>query len=106
MASVFRVDDSKTASDNTANHITVRTRKILTSMNLNEIKVEPVDKLKNELDKFFALEENGVNCDPRCIKCLCKGCPVSDFVNIKEERELALIKVGLVSDEEEKCWIA
>ncbi|KAK4322373.1 hypothetical protein Pmani_006887 [Petrolisthes manimaculis] len=93
-------------SDNTDNNITVRTHKVSTAMNLNEIKIEPVDKLKNELDKFFALEESGVHCDPRCIKCLCKGCPVSDYVNIKEERELELIEEGLAYDEDGKCWIA
>lgn len=77
-----------TTSGNTTNHI------------------EPVDKHKNEFDEFFAIEESGVHCDPKCIKCLCKGSPVSDAVNIKEERELQLIEEGLVSDEERKCWVA
>ncbi|XP_045130250.1 uncharacterized protein LOC123515574 [Portunus trituberculatus] len=94
------------ALGNMTNHVIVRTHKVSSSMNLNEIKVEPVDKLKSQLDKFFALEESGVQCDPRCIKCLCNGCPVSDCVNINEERELKLIEEGLVYDEEGKYWTA
>lgn len=95
-----------TSASNINNHIIVKTHKVSSFTHLNEIRVETVDKLKNKLDKFFALEESGVNCDPRCIKCLCKGCPVSDSVNIKEERELKLIEEGLVYDKEGKCWTA
>lgn len=95
-----------TTLGNRTNHVIVRTHKVSSSINLNEIKVEHIDKLKSQLDKFFALEESGVQCDTRCIKCLCKGCPVSDCVNIKEERELNLIEKGLVYDEEGKYWTA
>ena len=73
-----------TTSDNSANHIIVKTHTVSGSVNLNETKVEPIDKLKTKLGKFFALEESGVKCDPRCIKCLCKGCPVSDYESNKE----------------------
>ncbi|XP_063863037.1 uncharacterized protein LOC135102172 isoform X1 [Scylla paramamosain] len=95
-----------TASGSTTNHVIVRTHKVSSSISLNEIKVEPTDKLKSQLDKFFALEESGVQCDTRCLKCLCKGCPVSDCVNIKEERELKLIEEGLVYHEVGKYWTA
>ena len=86
-------------------HITVRTHKLSSYVNLNEISIESTDILKRKLDNFFAVEEVGVKCDPQCIKCLCRDCPGSN-ISLKEQRELTLIEEGLRYDEKQKCWQA
>lgn len=67
--------------------------------------MEYKDSLKESLDDFFAVEEIGVKCGPRCILCMCRDCPGTKGVSLKEERELAWIKKGLVYDKEKKCGL-
>ena len=98
--------DEITGQVNASNHILVRTHKLSSSVNLNEISIESTDNLKNELDKFFAVEEIGIKCEPQCIKCMCRGCPGPNCISLKEEKELALTEEGLVYNEQQKCWIA
>lgn len=47
--------------------------------------------LSEKLDKFFAIEDAGIDCEPKCPKCFCRNCPESVH-NMKEERELALFE--------------
>ncbi|XP_042883833.1 uncharacterized protein LOC122260556 [Penaeus japonicus] len=64
------------------------------------------DDLKGKLDEFFSVENAGMTCAPQCARCLCRKCPVSEELTLKEERELALIEKGLLYDEDNKQWIA
>lgn len=98
--------DEVTGHPNTSNHILVRTHKLSSSVNLNEISIDSDDSSKNTLDNFFSIEEIGVRCDPQCIKCMCRGCPTSNCISLKEEKELKLIKEGLTYNEKQKRWIA
>lgn len=92
-------------SVNTSHNIVVRTHK-LSAVPLNEISVESQDSLKDQLDRFFTIEDRGIECDKECVKCLCRGCPALEFVNSKEEKELALIENGLTYDDNQRCWVA
>lgn len=47
--------------------------------------------MSEKLDKFFAIEDAGIDCEPKCPKCFCRNCPESVH-NMKEERELALFE--------------
>ncbi|XP_068229430.1 uncharacterized protein [Palaemon carinicauda] len=96
--------DEITNQVNTSNHVFVRIHKISSSVNLNEINIEPTENLKDQLDKFFAIEEMGTKCNPQCIKCMCRGCPGLNYVSLKEEKEMKLIEEGLTYDEKQKCW--
>ncbi|XP_068229326.1 uncharacterized protein [Palaemon carinicauda] len=96
--------DKITNQVNTSNHVFVRIHKLSSSVNLNEINIEPTENLKDQLDKFFAIEEMGTRCNPQCIKCMCRGCPGLNYVSLKEEKEMKLIEEGLTYDEKQKCW--
>lgn len=61
--------------------------------------------LSEKLDKFFAVENAGIECEPKCPKCLCRNCPESDH-NMKEERELAIIENGLRYDAGKNVWVS
>ncbi|XP_047499242.1 uncharacterized protein LOC125046242 [Penaeus chinensis] len=98
--------DKITNGSNTSNHLLVRTHKLSSLVDLKESNIESTDSLKTKLDKFFAMEEMGTKCKPQCIKCVCRGCPEPNCINLKEERELALIEEGLLYNEEQKCWLA
>ncbi|XP_064111565.1 uncharacterized protein LOC135219065 [Macrobrachium nipponense] len=86
--------DEITNQVNTSNHVFVRIHKLSSSVNLNEINIEPTENLKDQLDNnFFAIEEMGTRC-----------CPGPNYVSLKEEKEMKLIEEGLTYDEKQKCW--
>lgn len=95
-----------TSSVNTSHNIVVRTHKLSGMVHLNEIAIAPEDSLKDQLDRFFTIEDRGIESNKECVKCLHRGCPESKIVNLEEEKELALIEKGLTYDDEQKCWIA
>lgn len=68
--------------------------------------VEKSENLKESLNKFFSLDSVGAECTPKCVRCLCKGCPINGKYTMEEERELKLIEKGLSYDEKGKRWVA
>lgn len=94
-----------TGSVNTSHSIVVRTHNLSNMVHLNEIAIESEVSLKDQLDRFFTIEDTGIESDKECIKCLSRGWPKT-VLNLKEERELALIEKGLAYDDTQKCWIA
>lgn len=45
--------------------------------------------LSEKLDKFFDVENAGIDSEPKCSQCLCRNCPELDHM---KEREMALIE--------------
>ncbi|XP_043208348.1 uncharacterized protein LOC122373955 isoform X1 [Amphibalanus amphitrite] len=66
---------------------------------VNNIYVEPLTSLKRKLDEYFTVENLGTCCTPRCGGCKCGKCATgTGCYSLQEERELRLIKDGLVYD--------
>ena len=66
---------------------------------VNNIYVEPLTSLKRKLDEYFTVENLGTCCTPRCGGCKCGKCATgTGNYSLQEERELLLIKDGLVYD--------
>ena len=65
-------------------------------------------KRDNLLNDFAAVEELGIRPPPICKSCKnCEICkPASQFLSLKEYRELNIIKTKLSYDEQGKFWIA
>ncbi|XP_068203031.1 uncharacterized protein [Palaemon carinicauda] len=57
--------DEITNQVNTSNHVFVRIHKLSSSVNLNEINIDPTENIKDQLDKFFAIEEMGTRSNAR-----------------------------------------
>lgn len=72
-------------------HVTVNTNQIAVGIPVNDILTESSSDLGGKLNKFFAMENVGTECNPKCPKFLCRNCPESAH-SMKEERELALIE--------------
>lgn len=88
------------------NHLTAVVNKAVVNLEHSLVVVERGENLKESLDKFFSLDNVGTECTPKCVRCLCKGCPVNGKHTMEEERELDLIEKGLSYDEKCKRWIA
>jgi len=59
------------------------------------------------VERFFKIEELGVNCNPRCGGCKCGKCqPGGKGMSLKDEKEYELIESGLEFDENERRWVS
>lgn len=88
-------------------HVCVRVSHMANVSNVNELFVEPKASLTKRLDDFFAVENLGTYCSPKCGNCKCGKCPLgSNKYSLKEERELSLITQGLSYDQQMNRWTA
>ena len=56
------------------------------------------------VEKFYNIEQLGIQCTPRCGNCKCGTCHSGGLdMTLKEERELRLIKNNLMYDEMDCC---
>ncbi len=80
--------------------------KTVVNLEHSMVVVEKGENLKESLNKFFSLHTAGTKCTPKCVRCLCKGCPANGKYTMEEERELDIIEKGLSYDEKGKRWVA
>ena len=59
------------------------------------------------LERFYNIEQIGIQCTPRCGNCKCGSChPGGSDMTLKEESELELIENNLSYNEKERVWTA
>lgn len=83
----------------------MKTNHVAVEIPVNHILTASNFDLCGKLNKFFELENVGIECNPKCPKCLCRNCPEPDH-SMKSERELALIEKGLRYDAEGREWVS
>ena len=72
---------------------------------VEEIQVSPRYSIKDDLEKYFDVENLGIACVPKCGSCRCGKCaPGNKDYPLKEERELNLITEGLSYDHNKLRW--
>ena len=73
---------------------------------VNNISVESMTSLKKKLDEYFTVENLGTCCSPRCGGCKCGKCATgTGSYSLQEEREMSLIKEGLIYNAERRKFI-
>lgn len=86
--------------------ISVRVNHVACIAEPDDIILEGVSNNRLKLETFFEIEGLGTYCVPKCGGCKCGSCAVGDKNYRKEEKELALISVGLSYNPDEKRWTA
>ena len=87
-------------------HVYVRVNHVAGVPCVNDLHVEPKESVTKRLHDFFAVENVGTYCNPKCGDCKGGKCPIaSNKYSVKEERELSLITKGLSHDPEKNRWI-
>ncbi|CAC5363778.1 unnamed protein product [Mytilus coruscus] len=73
---------------------------------LNDIHVLDRDSIKDKLDLLFDIEGPGKQTTLKCGSCKCGKCAIGQSQHsIREERELNIIKSGMIHDEESQQWL-
>ena len=61
----------------------------------------------SRLEDFYAIEQLGIECQPKCGNCKCGTCHLGGKnMSIEEEKEAELIEHNLLYDADQKVWIA
>lgn len=66
-----------------------------------------VTGILEQIEKFYAIEQLGIACTPRCGSCKCGKChPGGKDMSLKEEEELNLIEDSVTFNEQSGRWVA
>ena len=72
---------------------------------VNEINIASSKSVKDDIERYFDIENLGISCVPKCGSCRCGKCaPGNQDYSLKEERELKLITEGLSYDKANLKW--
>lgn len=73
---------------------------------IDDFVIKPRVEMHKAIEQFFATEDLGVSCLPKCEGCRCGKGSLKGHLTIREEREVNLIENGLTYDGKRKRWIA
>ena len=93
--------DIRGIHDESASRISIHNKEVKMNdgkfaLDISNIRVEAISSFKKRLNEYFAVENLGTSCTPRCGGGRCGKCAKGNGnYTSQEERELALIKSGL-----------
>ena len=94
------------ASHAGSNHVFIKLHHINANVKQSTMLVEEMKSINENMKEFFAVENMGVCCAPKCGTCECgKLSNEHENLTIAEERELKIIKESLKYDSDSQHWV-